>query len=250
MLRSARPEAGDPCPTPHAALGAALAVLTAANVLNNRVSPRTVVPVSLGSAGALLLIAHRAGLSREELGLGTARLRPGLRAGGLAAAGVGALYTAGALLPLTRPLFADGRAEQRLTGLLRQALVDVPLGTVLLEETGFRCVLPALLRRAYGPGAGEAVPVALFGLWHVLPSAALTEANPALSAATTGGAPSRTAEAAGAVLTTSVGGAVFALMRRRTGSVAAPALLHAAFNSLGYVAAWAVRRAHAAGPGG
>lgn len=232
--------------SPRAALGVALGVLTAANVLDNRLSPRTTVPLSLGAAGLLVLHARRSGLSWSDLGLDPAHTPRGLRYGTVAAGGVGAVYAVGALLPATRPLFADQRAAAGVPALLRQTLLDVPLGTVVLEEIGFRGVLPALCRQAYGPRVGEALPVALFGLWHVLPSAALSESNPALAAATTGGATAggqgRLAGAGSAVLTTAVGGAVFAALRRRTGSLWAPALLHTAFNSLGYVAAWAVNR--------
>lgn len=239
--------------SPRIALGIALGVLTAANVLNNRLSPRATVPLSLGAAGLLVLHARRSGLTWPDLGLDPAHTPRGLRYGTVAAGGVGVVYAAGALLPATRPLFADQRAEQALPALLRQTLLDVPLGTVVLEEIGFRGVLPALCRKAYGPRVGEALPVALFGLWHILPSAALTESNPALAAATTGGAATRVTgagartgghrrlvEAGSAVLTTALGGAVFATLRRRTGSLWAPALLHTAFNSLGYAAAWAV----------
>ncbi|MCK1796262.1 CPBP family intramembrane metalloprotease [Streptomyces sp. XM4193] len=234
--------------SPGTAFGIAVGVLAGAHVLDHRLGPPAHVPVSLASTGLLLLTARGAGLSAAELGLGRARLGHGLRCGATAAAGVGALYAAGALLPATRPLFADGRAEERLPGLLRQMLLEVPLGTVLLEEVGFRCVLPALLRRSCGPRLGEAVPVALFGLWHVLPSAALAASNPALAAASTGNrAPggdgvSRTAAASGSVAVTAAGGAVFAALRRHTGSALAPALLHTAFNSLGYLAAWSVNR--------
>ncbi|MBU7599458.1 CPBP family intramembrane metalloprotease [Streptomyces sp. P38-E01] len=234
--------------SPRAALGVALGVLAGAHVLDHRLGPPAHVPVSLASTGLLLLTARSAGADAAELGLEHARLGQGLRCGATAAAGVGGLYAAGALLPATRPLFADSRAEERLSGLLRQMLLEVPLGTVLLEEVGFRCVLPALLRRTCGPRLGEAVPVVLFGLWHVLPSAALAASNPALAAASTGNrAPGgdgvfRLAAASGSVAVTAAGGAVFAALRRHTGSAVAPALLHTAFNSLGHLAAWSVRR--------
>jgi membrane protease YdiL (CAAX protease family) len=222
-------------PINRVAPAAALAVLGAAQVLRHRSGPRAAVPVSLVATGLLLALARRAGHSWDGLGLGPAAARRGLRHGAAAAGAVAALYTAGALLPATRSLFADQRAEPDLAGLLRQALVEVPLGTVLLEETAFRAVLPALLREAHGQQAAHTVPVVLFGLWHILPSAALAEANPAL-------APTRATAALGSVATTAAGGAVFAALRHRTGSLLAPVLLHTAVNSLGYAAAWTVNR--------
>lgn len=216
------------------ALAASLAVLGAAHLLRHRRGPAVTVPVSLTAAALLAGIGRRAGLSWAELGMDGASLRRGLREGAVAAGSVGAVYAAGALIPATRPLFADRRAAPGLGSVLRQAAVEVPLGTVVLEETAFRAVLPALLRRTHGEPAARAVPVLLFGLWHVLPSAELAESNPALAA-------TRFRAAAGSVVVTAAGGAVFAALHRRSGSVLAPALLHTAFNSLGYLAAWAVR---------
>lgn len=229
------------------ALRTILGLLATANVLNNRYAPRASVPVSLATAVLVTMTARTAGHSWDELGLGSGPARRGLRYGAAAAGGVGLVYTAGALLPATRPLFADQRAATELPGLLRQALVDVPLGTVALEEVGFRGALPALLRDTYGERAARIAPVVLFGLWHLLPSADLATANPALAGATTPrrdamSGPSRLAGAASAVATTALGGAVFAALRRRSGSLLAPALLHTAFNSFGYAAAWAVQR--------
>lgn len=232
-----------------AALCATLGLLTAANVLTNRGGPRTTIPVSLAATALVTLSARAAGQSWESLGLGCSHLRRGLRYGVGAAGGVGLVYTAGVLLPATRSLFADQRAATGVPRLLRQVLVDVPLGTVVLEEVGFRGVLPALLRETYGERAARTVPVALFGLWHVLPSAELARSNPALADATVplpgggrGSGVARVAGATSAVVTTSVGGALFAALRHRSGSLAAPALLHTAFNSLGYAAAWTVNR--------
>ncbi|MBB1246028.1 CPBP family intramembrane metalloprotease [Streptomyces durbertensis] len=222
----------------------ALTLLAATNVVANRVAPRSSVPVTLASATALAALARARGHGWSTLGLGRDRLAAGARLGGTAAAGVAFLYTAGALLPATRPLFADRRAAPDLPGLVRQSLLDVPLGTVLPEEIAFRSVLPVLLSDAFGEHAGRVLPVLLFGLWHVLPSADLVAANPALASASAAGTGARRANAAlGAVVTTSAGGALFAASRARSGSLLAPALLHTALNSLGYLAAWAVNRA-------
>ncbi|MCZ7413916.1 MULTISPECIES: CPBP family intramembrane glutamic endopeptidase [unclassified Streptomyces] len=222
---------------------AALGVLGAAQFLRERLPRAAAVPVSVAASGALVGLARRAGTGWDELGLARGRLGRGARYGAPPALVVAAVYAAGAALPATRPLFADARAARTLPGALRQALVDVPLGTVLLEETGFRAVLPALLRERYGARGADVLTAALFGLWHVLPSGALRAANPALARASAGGSePSRAATAAGNVLVTAAGGLLFGLLRRRGDSVLAPALAHGALNSFGYLAAYTVRR--------
>ncbi|MBO4270483.1 type II CAAX prenyl endopeptidase Rce1 family protein, partial [Microbispora triticiradicis] len=156
-----------------------LGVLAAANLLNNRVARRWAPVTSAAATGALLLIARRAGLTRHELGFRDARA--GAATGGALAAAVAAGYAAGVALPRTRPLFHDQRAlALSRRRVLEEALVQVPFGTVLLEEVGFRGVLPALLGRVLPARTAVAASAALFGAWHVLPALDMARANPAL----------------------------------------------------------------------
>ncbi|MEU7936360.1 CPBP family intramembrane glutamic endopeptidase [Microbispora bryophytorum] len=243
----------------------ALGVLTAANVLNNRVARRWAPLTSAVATGALLLIARGEGITWRELGV--RRARAGAVTGGALAAGVAAVYAAGVAHPRTRALFHDERAlALSRRRVLEEALVQVPFGTVLLEEVGFRGVLPALLGRSLPPRTAVAVSAALFGLWHVLPAMDMAVANPALGRLTAGEAPDdaagpmrtarpetvRTAQletarletarlVAGTVASTAVAGLVFHGLRHRAGLLA-PALLHVATNSLGYAAARVARR--------
>ncbi|WP_433222721.1 CPBP family glutamic-type intramembrane protease [Microtetraspora malaysiensis] len=171
-----------------------------------------------------------------------------------------AAYAAGVVLPRTRPLFLDERAlALSRARLLEEALVQVPIGTVLLEEVAFRGVLPALLGRSLPAGTAGVAAAASFGLWHVLPAIDMVRANPALghlasgsSAAAPGhptsGSPAGDFPAATAVrlvaatvASTTVAGLLFGELRRR-GGLLAPALTHLGTNSLGYVAARLARR--------
>ncbi|MFC4057872.1 CPBP family intramembrane glutamic endopeptidase [Planomonospora corallina] len=270
-----------------AVLAGAVGVLAAANVLNNRLAPRLAPLTSVAATGALLALARRSGLSWAELGF-TERRR-GLRIGGALAAAVTAAYGAGVTMPVTRRFFHDERAlSLSRARVLEEALLQVPVGTVLLEEVGFRGVLYGLLARSCGVPAATAVSSALFGLWHVLPSMDMAVANPALSGLATGEGPAQApAEGvaredapgnaredapgsatppdaallarvvAGSVVSTGLAGVLFCELRRR-GGLTAPALLHVATNSLGYLfarlaarrSAAARRRApHPAGPG-
>ena len=130
-------------------LPSTLAVLLAANVLNNRVAPRLAPVTSAAATGLLLFMARRAGLAWHEMGFTGAR--KGTRVGGTLAAAVTAAYAGGVLLPATRRLFHDERAlSLSRTRLLEETLIQVPVGTVLLEEVAFRGVLPAVLRRTHG----------------------------------------------------------------------------------------------------
>ena len=218
----------------------AVGVLAAANVVSNRVLPRSwYVPWNMAVALGLTVIAL--GWDRRSPHeVGFVEWRQGLRWGAGTAGGVTALYLCGLALPATRELFDDDRASEELSRLLFDAFVAVPLGTVVLEEVAFRGVVPALFESRWGPRAGVGGAAALFGLWHVLPSWTLGSANAGVRTAVEG--PSgRLLTVAGSVLGTAAAGVAFSWLRRRSGSLLAPVILHTSTNSLGYLLAGALR---------
>jgi membrane protease YdiL (CAAX protease family) len=178
------------------------------------------------AAGVTLAAAAASGLTATDLGLRRDQLRSGLRLGSAAAAPVVTAFALAALSPATRPLLDDPRVAG-LDGrqLAYQVLLRIPLGTVAWEEIAFRGVLHPALRRVLPEPAATAAASALFGIWHIRPAAEALAANRL--------APSRgariaavTAVAAG----TAAAGALLSLLRERSGSLAAPVLLHLAAN--------------------
>jgi membrane protease YdiL (CAAX protease family) len=123
-----------------------------------------------------------------------------------------------------------------------RALVEVPFGTVLLEEIAFRSVLFAMLARRFGVIWAIVISSILFGLWHVLPSIGTHEQNPAVSSVVGRGLRGNILTVAGSVLGTAVAGVIFAGLRLFSGSVIAPMGLHWATNGLGYTFSWAIIR--------
>ena len=190
------------------------------------------------ATGAAVAAAAASGLTATDLGLGREELRPGLRLGSAAAAATAAGWVLIAAVPATRPVLRD----DRITGLsgreaAYQVLVRIPLGTVLWEETAFRGVLQAALGRVMPGGAATAVTSCIFGIWHIGPTAGALRINgladrpgKILAGVTAG------------VAATAAGGVLFSWLRTRSGSLAAPILLHLATNSLGALAAWAIAR--------
>lgn len=213
-----------------------IAVLTAANILNNKIAPRLGPLTSAAATTALVAMARRSGVSWEELGFEHGRR--GAVAGGALAAAVAGVYAVGIALPRTRPLFHDERAlSLSRARVLEEALLQVPVGTVLLEEVGFRGALYAMVRRRRGTVAATAVSSTLFGLWHILPSIDMARANPALGALTAGESPGHLDTArvvVGSVVSTAAAGVLFCELRRHRGLLT-PAMLHLATNSLGYL---------------
>ena len=187
----------------------------------------------------LLVAATASGLTADDLGLRRDRLRSGLRLGSAAAAPVVAAFGLAALNPATRPLLND----QRIAGLDRRqlacnVLLRIPVGTVAWEEIAFRGVLQAALRRVLAEPVATAVGSAVFGLWHIRPTAEALAVN-GLAA----GRGARVTAVAGVVAGTAGAGAVLSLLRGRSGSLAAPVLLHLAANCAGPLASAMARPA-------
>jgi membrane protease YdiL (CAAX protease family) len=225
--------------SPWLAAGLVVAILAAVNVIDIKVPHATLVA---GPACALVLplLGRAAGLSWNDMGLGRGSWRPGLRWAGAEIGLVAVVIAAAAALPLTRDAFRDSRYQLNLGGALLDAFVLIPVGTVLLEEVAFRGVLWGLLRRARGTATATVVSSLLFGLWHALPSLGLASANQAISGTVGSGRSAELITVLGTMGFTALAGVVFCELRRRSGSLLAPAGLHWAVNGLAVLASAAV----------
>ena len=216
---------------------AACAILAAYNNVTglNPEHERWYVRLNAGATGAALAAATLSGLTLADLGLGRGRWLPGRLGSGLAA-GAGACWLLIAAVPATRPLLGDQRAAG-LSGrdVAYQALIRIPVGTALWEETAFRGVLQSALRRVLPGTAAIAVTSGVFGAWHIRPTLQALRAN--------GLAGDRRRAIAGTFAgcaATAAGGALLSWLRARSGRLADTVLLHAAVNSGGLIAAHAV----------
>jgi uncharacterized protein len=229
-------------------LGMALAIVALTLVLVNvwvHVGPPGAHAVTGPLAAALLLVVGRAaGLSWEALGLGREALVPGAVWGGAGAGAVGAACATAVAIPYTRRFFRDSRYQLSLGPACYTAFVAIPLGTVVFEEVAFRGVLWGLLEDEHGAVWATAVSALLFGLWHVLPALDLVQTNAALTGKA-GRRRAMTLTVLGTVAFTTLAGVLFAELRRLTGSLLAPTLLHWGTNGFGVLAAarvWAISR--------
>jgi membrane protease YdiL (CAAX protease family) len=127
----------------------------------------------------------------------------------------------------------DDIERQTLAGVLWRVGVRVLVGTALPEEIIFRGLLFALWQRAGGTGAAVIATSIAFGLWHAVIS---------FGSVSSGGAGDHATIVGIAYVATLVGltagGALLAVMRWRTGSIAAPVVFHWTFNGLLIVTAW------------
>lgn len=212
------------------------------NLVQNLAVPRAgYVPANLIAGGGLVALARRYGCSWDDLGLDGARARSGLKLGLAGTAVTAGVALAAALHPRTRRYLFDQRAAgQTGRDIAYQALIRFPVGTALFEEVAFRGVVYGVWRREGSSDRVAALAAgAVFGLWHLIPTARALAGNPA--AKRVASLPSKAgAVVAGATLT-GIASLGLSWMRKRSGSLIAPWLTHAAINCAGYlagVAAW------------
>lgn len=225
-------------------LAVLLALMVIFNVVSNRVAPPAhYLSWALGASVLFIAVGLLDGASFTDMGLGWGTLLPGVVWAAVSIGGVALVYAIGSSFRKTRSAFHDERM-QRLTGsrMAFQALIEVPFGTVLVEEIAFRAVLFAMLARRFGFVWALVISALLFGLWHILPSIGTHESNPALGSVVGSGRRGQVLAVLGSVLATSVAGVVFTMMRVVSGSVLAPMGLHWATNGWGYAFSWVMIR--------
>jgi membrane protease YdiL (CAAX protease family) len=143
-------------------------------------------------------------------------MRYGLAAGAAVGLGVAALTA----LPPVRAAMAERKLPEHTA---RWLLLDIPIGTVWPEEAAYRATLGTVAEAAFGPTRGRLLQAAAFGLWHIV-DARIT-GQPVI----------------GTVLATGVAGWFFGWLHARSGSLAAPMLVHLAVNESAAIAAMAVQ---------
>jgi membrane protease YdiL (CAAX protease family) len=197
------------------------------NLVGRQPWHKTWYPVTnLGATGAVLAAAAASGLTATDLGLRHDRLLGGVRAGVRPAVTLAAGWLVLAAVPATRPALAD----KRITGLTwrqvaYQITVRIPVGTVLWEEAAFRGALQASLRRVLPGPAAIAVTSGVFGVWHIRPTVDALRINQ-IAASRRAALGSVTAALAGSA----AAGVLLSWLRERSGSLAAPILLHLTAN--------------------
>ena len=221
--------------------GSVLAMVGFQAITRRGVDGFAYVGVAVATTGGLAAIAWQHSLTASEVGLGRASWATGLVWSLGIVLVVGAVIGIAGARPRLHHLFADNRVID-VPGAVtaRRVLLDIPFGTVLVEEFAFRGVLLALLTTVTSTSWAVVLTSGLFGLWHVSPALELHESHRAV----TGGSWTTVLSA---VLFTGLAGLVFGILRVWTGSLLPPAALHWAANGSGVAVAWFLHRRPARG---
>lgn len=215
-------------------IAAAAAVLAYGYAIVRLIPEAAYVPVNLAAAGLAVALVHRSGAGWDDLGLARDDLGRGLRLGLLTVVPIAAVVATGVALTVTREFFVDARfADLGATQTLYELLVRIPLGTALAEELIFRGALLGLYLRRHTFLKAALFSSLAFGLWHVVGAMASLQSNAAGEVLASPAA--RAGGVLATVLATGAAGMGFCWLRRRSGSVLAPAVTHAALNGLAVI---------------
>jgi CAAX protease family protein len=183
--------------------------------LGPRIPAQWRVLLHAGLAGLLVVV------TRVPLGMCPPRLWAGLRlglaVGSVAATGVWAATS----VPAVRLSMVGRELPPSASAWLA---LQIPLGTVWAEEAAFRAALAAAGTRAFGASGGRLLQAAAFGFSHIADARATSE--PVVPT----------------VLATGGAGWLFGWLAERSGSLAAPMLVHLAINEAAAAAALTIQR--------
>ena len=155
-------------------------------------------------------------------------LPAGLRWGAGAFGVVAVVIIGAAVLGIGGSLFDSPRTNVSESSMWFEALVSIPVGTVIVEELMFRGVLLGLLLRKATTVWAVAICSVLFGLWHIQGVVVHSTQSPSAIAAAS----------LGTFLATTFAGVIFCVLRLKSRSVAAPMLAHLGTNSVALATAW------------
>jgi membrane protease YdiL (CAAX protease family) len=149
----------------------------------------------------------------------------------------------GAFAPWTARFFRDERIVGAGTlQAAHQLLVHIPLTTAASEELMFRGALDAILARGREPRTASLISAGLFGAWHILPALDRSLANPGVQHVHSGSKAKKTMVVVAVCGVTAASGVALSWLRIRSGSVAAPILVHYAANAGGFFGGWLASR--------
>jgi membrane protease YdiL (CAAX protease family) len=226
---------------------AAVAFLAAANVILNRtVRGPFAVPAGLATGAIAVLLGARAGASLREQGLSLEAAPRGVRVGLYAGLPIALIVGLGAFLPPTGRFFRDvGIPQATRRKAAYEVFVRIPLATSVGEELMFRSALEGILVQTRSPLRASLISAVLFGAWHILPTLDRMHSNRGLNPAQGRGVGRRAAVVVGTVGITAAASLGLSWLRRYSGSVIAPVLVHYGINAGGFGGGWLASRREA-----
>lgn len=214
-----------------------IGVLVVYNVIINKYLPQKwhlLFALSL-SVGLIWWVVNFSDLTLESLSTRIGSIVPGLIYGTVAYVIISLAIASTIFIPAAKGFLNDKRVIRLSTRqFLYKTLVNLPIGTVFLEEVVFRGVMLALLMQEFSTLNSVLISSLLFGLWHIIPAYTSVVTNDALNKMKKPAIP----VVAGTVFITFLAGIGFSWLRLASGSLIAPMMAHFATNSGGLIASW------------
>lgn len=210
-------------------------------ILSYTLPPNRHFVVNIICAATVGMLGFIAGLTPTEMGLSAKQLVHSLPIASVIAASLALSIYLSARITWLRKLFSGSPFEGNTGRQIAYAVgVRIPLSTALLEEVLFRGVLLGLLMQDHPTWVAIGVSSVIFGIWHIFPTVAQMEQN--IKLASLLHRRHRVGVIIGTVLTTTLAGIGFGILRVWTGSLLTPWLIHWSINGSAALAARSAAR--------
>lgn len=214
----------------------ALLIVCYGALLSYALPKNTHIALNILFAGIAVFVGLLSGLSLDSMGLAVSALAQGA----LYAAGIIAVIIVGMGIASRLPFIGSFFANEAFSAVSKkrvfyEAGFRVPLGTALLEEVLFRGLLLGLLLQNNSVEVALLISSVIFGLWHIFPTVNQLEENQAAKDMVAGKRGRRVLSVIAVVVTTTIAGILFGILRVWSGSLITPWLVHWAINASGIV---------------
>lgn len=202
--------------------------------------------IALNAVIAMLaiIIGFGFGLSAEQMGVALSTITSGIFIALIATVLICIVTIILALIPPLRRFFIGDNLSHASGKLIAfEATIRIPFSTALIEEILFRGVLLGLLLAHNSQLYALIISSVLFGLWHIFPTIKTIEQNKTTKKIVGKSKAKTSAGVLATVITTTIAGFIFGLLRIFAGSIIAPWLVHWSINASGILGIYVAKKA-------
>lgn len=190
-----------------------------------------------------ILLGFGFGLSAEQMGIALNTITSGIFIAVIATILICIITVIMALIPPLRRFFIGDNLSNASGKLIAfETTIRIPFSTALIEEILFRGVLLGLLLAHNSQITALIVSSILFGLWHIFPTIKTIEQNKSTKKIIGNSKTKTGAGVLATIITTTIAGFIFGLLRIFAGSIIAPWLIHWSINASGVLGIYVAKK--------
>ena len=190
-----------------------------------------------------ILIGFGFGLNAQQMGVALNTITSGLFIAVIATILICIVTIIMALIPPLRRFFIGDNLSNASGKLIAfETAIRIPFSTALIEEILFRGVLLGLLLAHNSQITALVISSVLFGLWHIFPTIKTLEQNKTTKKIVGTSKAKTSAGVLATIVTTTIAGFIFGILRIIAGSIIAPWLVHWSINASGVLGIYVAKK--------